>query len=74
MNSAKSDTIGALDLGGASTQITFIPQDTKDIPEEMSSTFTLYGHKYTVFTHSCLCFGQNEAQRKLKASLVLVRE
>jgi hypothetical protein len=58
---------GALDLGGASEQITFVPQN---LPSHGRVDLRLYGQNYTVYTHSYLCFGRNEANRQLLASLV----
>ncbi|XP_060613741.2 ectonucleoside triphosphate diphosphohydrolase 8 [Anolis sagrei] len=49
--------LGALDLGGASTQISFLP--TESIAN--SFRFRLYGFDYGIYTHSYLCYGQNEA-------------
>ncbi|XP_063163038.1 ectonucleoside triphosphate diphosphohydrolase 1 isoform X1 [Candoia aspera] len=59
----KSRTTGALDLGGASTQITFVPD-----PDKIESTadivnFHLYGKEYVVYTHSFLCYGKDQALR-----------
>ena len=34
----------------------------------------MYGRNYTVYTHSYLCYGANEALRQLKAYLVKVSE
>ncbi|XP_066549325.1 ectonucleoside triphosphate diphosphohydrolase 1 isoform X2 [Amia ocellicauda] len=52
--------IGALDLGGASTQITFVPKE--DVAsEENSLHFRLYGTNYNVYTHSFLCYGKDQA-------------
>uniref|UniRef100_A0A8D0EAN1 Ectonucleoside triphosphate diphosphohydrolase 1 n=1 Tax=Salvator merianae TaxID=96440 RepID=A0A8D0EAN1_SALMN len=56
-------TIGALDLGGASTQITFVPnQESIESPEDIVN-FYLYGKNYTVYTHSFLCYGKDQALR-----------
>ncbi|XP_013361605.1 PREDICTED: ectonucleoside triphosphate diphosphohydrolase 1 isoform X3 [Chinchilla lanigera] len=66
MFASKKDTFGAMDLGGASTQITFVPKS--HIIESPGSflQFRLYGDNYSVYTHSFLCYGQNEAlQQKL---------
>lgn len=53
-------TWGALDLGGASTQISFIPADPV-VEKEEAAQFRLYGFDYTIYTHSYLCYGQNQA-------------
>ncbi|XP_038046763.1 uncharacterized protein LOC119720971 [Patiria miniata] len=63
-------TFGALDLGGASTQITFIPEDPSQIPPEYRANLRLYGKDYELYTHSFLCYGADEAQRRLEANLV----
>ena len=63
-------TYGALDLGGASTQITFIPKDS--VRADYAQSVDMYGTEYTVYSHSYLCYGLNEAYRNLTALLVLV--
>ncbi|KAG9354492.1 hypothetical protein JZ751_001202 [Albula glossodonta] len=62
-------TVGALDFGGASTQITF---QTKDKVEnvENSKMLRLYGQEYTLYTHSFLCYGRDQVLRRLLAHLV----
>ncbi|XP_061612976.1 ectonucleoside triphosphate diphosphohydrolase 1 isoform X1 [Phyllopteryx taeniolatus] len=57
-------TTGALDLGGASTQISFVPQalDGGGSPGN-SVTFRLYGNDYNLYTHSFLCYGKDQALR-----------
>ncbi|XP_014343043.1 ectonucleoside triphosphate diphosphohydrolase 3 [Latimeria chalumnae] len=64
-----SETVGALDLGGASTQIAFIP---KEPTEGLNSTVmvTLYGYQYEVYTHSFQCYGKNEIEKRFLAILV----
>lgn len=64
----KGRTIGALDMGGASTQITFAPPKSV----QKSAKLKLYGKEYAVYTHSFLCFGMKEAQRRFLAQLVKV--
>ncbi|XP_044848843.1 ectonucleoside triphosphate diphosphohydrolase 8-like isoform X1 [Mauremys mutica] len=60
--------VGALDLGGASTQITFHPgRAIEDNSTEV--LFRLYGTNYSLYTHSYLCYGENQALKKLIASL-----
>ncbi|XP_034050667.1 ectonucleoside triphosphate diphosphohydrolase 1 isoform X2 [Thalassophryne amazonica] len=62
------ETTGALDLGGASTQISFV-SDNYDGSESPSNsvTFRLYGNDYNVYTHSFLCYGKDQLQRLLLA-------
>lgn len=63
--------MGALDLGGASTQISFIPEDSE---KHFNSTLQvkLYGYNYNVYTHSYQCYGRDEAERRLLALLLQV--
>ncbi|XP_036937887.1 ectonucleoside triphosphate diphosphohydrolase 1 isoform X1 [Acanthopagrus latus] len=58
------DTTGALDLGGASTQISFVSDkfDGSESPNN-SVTFRLYGNDYNLYTHSFLCYGKDQALR-----------
>ncbi|XP_028286973.1 ectonucleoside triphosphate diphosphohydrolase 1 isoform X1 [Parambassis ranga] len=58
------ETIGALDLGGASTQISFV-SDNYDGSESPSNsvTFRLYGNDYNLYTHSFLCYGKDQVLR-----------
>ncbi|XP_070614546.1 ectonucleoside triphosphate diphosphohydrolase 2 [Erythrolamprus reginae] len=65
----KKRTVGAMDLGGASTQITF---ETTAAPETPGSqvTLKLYGQPYKVYTHSFLCYGMNEIHTKLKSKVL----
>lgn len=62
------DTVGVLDMGGASTQITFFTP--KNIQPEYREDLVLYGNNYSVYTHSYLCYGINEAIRRYQAILV----
>ncbi|KAF4088147.1 hypothetical protein AMELA_G00079280 [Ameiurus melas] len=63
-----AQTVGSLDLGGASTQIAFTaPPDTRGADLIKVS---LYGYEYNVYTHSFLCYGKNEAEKKVLAELV----
>ncbi|OCT65224.1 ectonucleoside triphosphate diphosphohydrolase 8 [Xenopus laevis] len=62
-------TFGAMDLGGASTQMTFQPAGAiQDKDTEMF--FRLYGYNYTVYTHSYLCYGQDQVFKRLLANLL----
>eukprot|EP00051_Salpingoeca_urceolata_P004426 m.64932 g.64932 ORF g.64932 m.64932 type:complete len:511 (-) comp13627_c0_seq2:1795-3327(-) len=57
-------TYGALDLGGASTQISFLE------PNATTYTLDLYGHQYPLYTHSYLCWGAKAATQRLNATLI----
>jgi apyrase len=67
------ETTGALDLGGASTQISFVAEEvglnTSDVVQ-----VSLYGYTYTLYTHSFQCYGRNEAEKKFLAMLLQVPE
>ncbi|XP_046510267.1 ectonucleoside triphosphate diphosphohydrolase 1 isoform X2 [Equus quagga] len=54
-------TYGALDLGGASTQITFVPQNKSIESPDNALHFRLYGKDYSIYTHSFLCYGKDQA-------------
>ncbi|KAM4877842.1 ectonucleoside triphosphate diphosphohydrolase 2 [Thomomys bottae] len=60
-------TTGAMDLGGASTQITF---ETASPAEDPASEvqLRLYGQEYRVYTHSFLCYGRDQVLQRLLAS------
>ncbi|NXX62577.1 ENTP8 diphosphohydrolase, partial [Scopus umbretta] len=60
--------VGALDLGGASTQITFLPGTTID-DNSTRALLGLYGTNYSIYTHSYLCYGQKQALKMLMAFL-----
>uniref|UniRef100_A0A8C0VTZ3 Ectonucleoside triphosphate diphosphohydrolase 8 n=1 Tax=Cyanistes caeruleus TaxID=156563 RepID=A0A8C0VTZ3_CYACU len=63
-----TEVLGALDLGGASTQITFQP----GVPVQDRNTsvfFRLYGTNYSLYSHSYLCYGQSQALKMLLAAL-----
>ncbi|KAF3702275.1 Ectonucleoside triphosphate diphosphohydrolase 2 [Channa argus] len=62
-------TVGALDLGGASTQITFVTQEEVEDNRDMMK-MRLYGQEYSLYTHSFLCYGQNQMLKRLLALIV----
>ena len=60
--------LGALDLGGASTQITFDPEGGVILGN--AYRVTADGEPYRLYSHSYMLSGQNEAQaRHVKATL-----
>ncbi|NXQ27031.1 ENTP8 diphosphohydrolase, partial [Alaudala cheleensis] len=65
-----ANILGALDLGGASTQITFMPEGSV-LSQNEASEFTLYGYSYNIYTHSYLCYGQNEMLKRLAKEIIV---
>lgn len=53
-------TIGIIELGGASAQLTFVSDEV--LPPELSSNFTFGETTYILYSNSFLNFGQNAAQ------------
>lgn len=68
------ETTGALDLGGASTQISFAAEEKVGLNTSDIMKVTLYGYEYTLYTHSFQCYGQNEAEKRFLAALIQVPE
>uniref|UniRef100_A0A8C5LGJ5 Ectonucleoside triphosphate diphosphohydrolase 3 n=1 Tax=Jaculus jaculus TaxID=51337 RepID=A0A8C5LGJ5_JACJA len=64
------ETTGALDLGGASTQISFVAGEKAGLNDSDIVEVTLYGYGYTLYTHSFQCYGRNEAEKKFLAALL----
>ncbi|KAM6183824.1 ectonucleoside triphosphate diphosphohydrolase 2 [Erethizon dorsatum] len=63
----RKGTVGAMDLGGASTQITF--ETTKPAEDPANEVhLQLYGQYYRVYTHSFLCYGRDQVLQRLLAS------
>lgn len=65
-------TVGALDFGGASTQITFATREKMEDKHDLMK-LRLYGHDYSLYTHSFLCYGRDQALKKLLAHVVQVQ-
>ncbi|KAL2082155.1 hypothetical protein ACEWY4_021973 [Coilia grayii] len=58
-------TVGILDLGGGSTQITFLPKYKKtieDVPADYLAKFDLFNSTYELYTHSYLGNGIKAAR------------
>lgn len=65
-------TFGALDLGGASTQIAYAIPDEEAKMKPGVEKMPLYGQTHNVYSQSNLCFGRDEAQGRYR-TLLLVR-
>uniref|UniRef100_A0A8D0VSW3 Ectonucleoside triphosphate diphosphohydrolase 3 n=1 Tax=Sus scrofa TaxID=9823 RepID=A0A8D0VSW3_PIG len=65
------ETTGALDLGGASTQISFATEEKVGLNTSDIMKVSLYGYEYTLYTHSFQCYGRNEAEKRFLALLQL---
>ncbi|XP_019957902.2 ectonucleoside triphosphate diphosphohydrolase 2-like [Paralichthys olivaceus] len=63
---------GALDLGGASTQITFETSENLENGTNMME-LKLYGETYRLYTQSFLCYGQDQFLRRLLANLIMTQ-
>jgi len=63
----KEKTIGILELGGASTQIAFIPPGNV-----LANKFSLrlVGRRYPLYVHSYLYFGQEYVDKSIKSRLM----
>uniref|UniRef100_J3LP81 Uncharacterized protein n=2 Tax=Oryza brachyantha TaxID=4533 RepID=J3LP81_ORYBR len=60
-------TIGIIELGGASAQLTFVSDEV--LPPELSRNFTFGETTYTLYSNSFLNFGQNAAQESFREIL-----
>ena len=65
LDGSLNETIGCMDMGGASTQLTVAPHE-----EVLSSFFPLYVHHsfLPLYTHSLLYFGLNEFHKRCVAA------
>ncbi|NXN13655.1 ENTP5 diphosphohydrolase, partial [Indicator maculatus] len=65
-------TVGILDLGGASTQITFLPrfeETLKETPKDFITSFEMFNGTYKLYTHSYLGFGLKAARLAILGAL-----
>lgn len=62
------DTVGSLDLGGASTQIAFIPKHHGNAPH--TAPRKLFGKSYMIYSYSYLCYGKSAAENRAWAEIL----
>ncbi|CAF1551132.1 unnamed protein product, partial [Didymodactylos carnosus] len=67
-----TDMVGVLDLGGASTQVTFTHNNllSEPIPLKYTANITLFDKVYSPYAHSYLCWGKNEVHKRYRARLI----
>ncbi|XP_041866821.1 ectonucleoside triphosphate diphosphohydrolase 6 [Melanotaenia boesemani] len=73
LHGAGLPTVGMLDLGGGSTQITFSPNDEKTIqtsPIDYIRSFQMFNNTHTVYTHSYLGLGLMSARLAILGGVV----
>ncbi|CAL8080202.1 unnamed protein product [Calicophoron daubneyi] len=65
-------TIGSLDLGGASTQISFAPRQRPDSEKAAVDYYSLklFGARYEVYSHSFLCYGKDQFEKRVHALII----
>ncbi|XP_072323009.1 ectonucleoside triphosphate diphosphohydrolase 3 [Scyliorhinus torazame] len=61
-------TTGTLDLGGASTEIAFVPKRHFQLDETV--IITLYNYEYKVYIQSLACYGRDEAEKMYRAKII----
>lgn len=65
LHGSETPTVGMLDLGGGSTQITFSPQDEKTIqtaPIDYVTSFQMFNTSHSLYSHSYLGLGLMSAR------------
>lgn len=70
--STNESSVGILDLGGASTQITFLPQAESTLhaaPEDYISSFEMFNNSYKLYSHSYLGLGLKVARQAVLGAL-----
>ena len=63
------DSVGVLDLGGASMQITFVPEHMRQVLQH-SYPVQLHGRQDNLYSASYLQFGIREAHRLLQRQII----
>mmetsp|Transcript_4979 Transcript_4979/g.12104 ORF Transcript_4979/g.12104 Transcript_4979/m.12104 type:complete len:491 (-) Transcript_4979:225-1697(-) len=60
-------SLGVIEMGGGSTQVTFEIQKSDQIAISDEFTFTAGGKEYRLYAHSYLGYGQDHAQARMRA-------
>ncbi|XP_056600798.1 ectonucleoside triphosphate diphosphohydrolase 2-like [Triplophysa dalaica] len=63
-------TVGSLDFGRASTQITFVTKETVENKDNQMN-LRLYGQDYMIYTPSFLCYGRDQVLLRLLAHPIM---
>lgn len=61
--------MGTLDMGGASTEITFLHSSNHQSDDPYQTTITLFDNAHDLYARSYLCYGLNQARLRLLAHL-----
>lgn len=69
LTNPSADSVGVLDLGGASMQITFVPEADRSVLQHSFPVF-LQGRQSNLYSASYLQFGLKEAHRLLQRQLI----
>lgn len=71
LQSVSQESIGVIDIGGASTQIAFPLNQSNELSLNKNSVIelTLYGQQIKLFAHSFIGLGQNETSHQLLDSI-----
>ncbi|CAF0750987.1 unnamed protein product [Brachionus calyciflorus] len=67
-------TVGILDLGGASTQISFVPSSKSEnntVTNDFYEKARILGVDYSTYSHSFLCWGVNQIQLVYQTYLLI---
>eukprot|EP00850_Spirogloea_muscicola_P021883 SM000266S09828 [mRNA] locus=s266:158634:160586:+ [translate_table: standard] len=68
LGKSPEETVGIVELGGASAQVTFVPEDL--LPAAFRQDLMLAGTTYHLYSHSFLNFGQEAAAEGVSELLV----
>lgn len=67
---SSTSTIGIVEMGGASSQVTFAPSDVTNIPKDLLHEINVNQHSYQVYTHSYLEYGLDKVQKLYQQTVI----